>query len=88
MLSDQRSWISVFNAIGLHERFREISQVRIDCVAKKDGLLCKLIFHHAMMGGGAICKSGNLGILFFESVSISTVAPVSLVASLLLHARE
>ncbi len=42
------------------------------------------------MGGGASCRGGNLGILFFESVSISSISTVSgnLASSTLLHARE
>ena len=41
-----------------------------------------------MVGGGASCRSGYLGILLFESVSVSIKALPGLIPSPLLHAGE
>ena len=81
---DQRSPNSVLNAIGLHGP----SQVGIDRVTKKDRLICKIIFHHTMMREGASCKSGDLSMMCFETISISIVRPQSLVRSPLYYAGE
>lgn len=88
MSSDQGSRISVFNAIGLHEHFRETSPVRIDCVSKKYCLCCKLISYHAIMGSVASCRSRDPSVPIFESVSIFGKVTRRRIPRSFLHAGE